>query len=103
MYASLPWLLRLFVRAESGLRGAKQTQLLATAVLFAAVVFAFVPTFLSVVAWVAITWIIGGLIALVNVPQSLEVGRFVVSVVGGAMVMNAQCVTQVANSPLMEH
>lgn len=103
VYASLPWLLRLFVRAESGLRGAKQTQLLATAVLFAAVVFAFVPTFLSVVAWVAITWIIGGLIAQVNVRQSLAVGRFVVALVVGALVLNAPWVSQFANSQWMDY
>lgn len=103
VYASLPWVLRLFVRAESGLRGAKQTQLLATAVLFTAVVFAFVPTFLAVVVWVTITWIIGGLIARVSMRQSLAVGRVVVALLVGALVLNAPWVSQFANSQWMDH
>ena len=103
VYASLPWVLRLFVRAESGLRGAKQTQLLATAVLFAAVVFAFVPTFLAIVVWVAIAWIIGGFIARVNLRQAVAVGRVVVALVVGALVLNAPWVSQFANSQWMDH
>jgi len=103
VYASLPWVLRLFVRAESGLRGAKQTQLLATAVLFAAVVFAFVPTFLAIVVWVAIAWIIGGFIAQANVRQAVAVGRVVVALVVGALVLNAPWVSQFANSQWMDH
>jgi hypothetical protein len=89
VYAALPWVLRLFVRAESGLRGAKQTQLLATSVLFAAVVFAFVPTFLAIVVWVAIAWIAGGLLARVSVSQAVAIGRVVVAMVVGALVLNA--------------
>ena len=103
VYASLPWVLRLFVRAESGLSGAKQTQLLATAVLSTAVVFAFVPTFLAVVAWVAITWIIGGLIARANMQQALAVGRVVVALMVGALVLNAPWVSHFANSQWMDH
>ena len=103
VYAALPWVLRLFVRAESGLRGAKQTQLLATAVLFAAVVFAFVPTFLAVVIWVAIAWTIGGFVAQVNVRQAVAVGRVVIALVVGALVLNAPWVSQFANSQWMDH
>ena len=103
VYAALPWVLRLFVRAESGLRGAKQTQLLATAVLFAAVVFAFVPTFLAIVAWVAVAWIIGGFIAQANARQAVAVGRVVVALVVGALVLNAPWVSQFANSQWMDH
>jgi GT2 family glycosyltransferase len=103
VYAALPWVLRLFVRAESGLRGAKQTQLLATAVLFAAVVFAFVPTFLAVVIWVAIAWTIGGFVAQVNVRQAAAVGRVVIALVVGALVLNAPWVSQFANSQWMDH
>ncbi|MEY4819595.1 MAG: hypothetical protein RL200_307, partial [Actinomycetota bacterium] len=103
VYASLPWVLRLFVRAESGLRGAKQTQLLATAVLFAAVLFAFVPTFLAIVVWVAIAWIIGGFIAQANVRQAVAVGRVVVALVVGALVLNAPWVSQFANSQWLDH
>jgi hypothetical protein len=103
VYASLPWVLRLFVRAESGLSGAKQTQLLATAVLFTAVVFAFVPTFLAVVGWVAITWIIGGLIARVSMRQAFAVGRVVVALMVGALVLNAPWVSQFANSQWLDH
>jgi GT2 family glycosyltransferase len=103
VYASLPWVLRLFVRAESGLSGAKQTQLLATAVLFAAVVFAFVPTFLAVVAWVAVTWIFGGLIARVHVRQAFAVGRVVAALSVGALVLNAPWASQFVNSQWMNH
>ena len=103
VYAALPWVLRLFVRAESGLRGAKQTQLLATAVLFAAVVFAFVPTFLAVVVWVAIAWTIGGIIARVNVRQAIAIGRVVLAMVVGALVLNAPWVSQFADSKWMDH
>ena len=103
VYAALPWVLRLFVRAELGLRGAKQTQLLATAVLFAAVVFAFVPTFLAVVVWVAIAWIIGGFIAQANLRQAIAVGRIVVALVVGALVLNAPWVSQFANAQWMDH
>ena len=103
VYASLPWVLRLFVRAESGLRGAKQTQLLATAVLFAAVVFAFVPTFLAIVVWVAIAWIIGGFIAQANVRQAVAVGRVVVALVVGALVLNAPWVSQFAKLQWLDH
>ena len=103
VYAALPWVLRLFVRAESDLRGAKQTQLLATAVLFAAVVFAFVPTFLAIVAWVAVAWIIGGFIAQANARQAVAVGRVVVALVVGALVLNAPWVSQFANSQWMNH
>ena len=103
VYAALPWVLRLFVRAELGLRGAKQTQLLATAVLFAAVVFAFVPTFLAIVVWVAIAWIIGGLIAQANLRQAIAVGRIVVALVVGALVLNAPWVSQFANAQWMDH
>ena len=103
VYAALPWVLRLFVRAELGLRGAKQTQLLATAVLFAAVVFAFVPTFLAIVVWVAIAWIIGGFIAQANLRQAIAVGRIVVALVVGALVLNAPWVSQFANAQWMDH
>lgn len=103
VYAALPWVLRLFVRAELGLRGAKQTQLLATAVVFAAVVFAFVPTFLAIVVWVAIAWIIGGFIAQANVRQAIAVGRIVVALVVGALVLNAPWVSQFANAQWMDH
>ena len=103
VYAALPWILRLFVRAELGLRGAKQTQLLATAVLFAAVVFAFVPTFLAIVVWVAIAWIIGGFIAQANLRQAIAVGRIVVALVVGALVLNAPWVSQFANAQWMDH
>jgi hypothetical protein len=103
VFAALPWVLRLFVRAESGLRGAKQTQLLATAVLFAAVVFAFVPTFLAIVVWVAFAWIIGGFVARANVRQAVAVGRVVVALVVGALVLNAPWVSQFANSQWMDH
>ena len=103
VYAALPWVLRLFVRAELGLRGAKQTQLLATAVLFAAVVFAFVPTFLAIVVWVAIAWIIGGFIAQANLRQANAVGRIVVALVVGALVLNAPWVSQFANAQWMDH
>ena len=103
VYASLPWVLRLFVRAESGLRGAKQTQLLATSVLFAAVVFAFVPTFLAVSTWAAITWIIGGMIARIHVRQAIAVGRVVVVLIVGALVLNAPWVSQFANSHWLDH
>ena len=103
VYASLPWLLRLFVRAESGLSGAKQTQLLATAVLFTAVVFAFVPTFLAIVTWVAVMWVIGGLIARVSMRQAVAVGRVVLALIVGALVLNAPWVCQFANSQWMDH
>ena len=103
VYAALPWVLRLFVRAELGLRGAKQTQLLATAVLFAAVVLAFVPTFLAIVVWVAIAWIIGGFIAQANLRQAIAVGRIVVALVVGALVLNAPWVSQFANAQWMDH
>ena len=103
VYAALPWVLRLFVRAELGLRGAKQTQLLATAVVFAAVVFAFVPTFLAIVVWVAIAWIIGGFIAQANLRQAIAVGRIVVALVVGALVLNAPWVSQFANAQWMDH
>ena len=103
VYAALPWVLRLFVRAELGLRGARQTQLLATAVLFAAVVFAFVPTFLAIVVWVAIAWIIGGFIAQANLRQAIAVGRIVVALVVGALVLNAPWVSQFANAQWMDH
>jgi hypothetical protein len=86
-----------------GLRGAKQTQLLATAVLFAAVVFAFVPTFLAIVVWVAIAWIIGGFIAQANLRQAIAVGRIVVALVVGALVLNAPWVSQFANAQWMDH
>ena len=102
VYAALPWVLRLFVRADSGLRGAKQTQLLATSVLFAAVVFAFVPTFLAVVIWVAIAWTIGGLVARVNIRQAAAIGRVVFAMVVGALVLNAPWVSQFANSKWMD-
>ena len=102
VYAALPWVLRLFVRADSGLRGAKQTQLLATAVLFAAVVFAFVPTFLAIVIWVAIAWTIGGLVARVNIRQAAAIGRVVFAMVVGALVLNAPWVSQFANSKWMD-
>ena len=102
VYAALPWVLRLFVRAESGLRGAKQTQLLATSVLFAAVVFAFVPTFLAIVVWVAIAWIAGGLLARVSVSQAVAIGRVVVAMVVGALVLNAPWVSQFVNSKWMD-
>ena len=102
VYAALPWVLRLFVRAESGLRGAKQTQLLATSVLFAAVVFAFVPTFLAIVVWVAIAWITGGLLARVSVSQAVAIGRVVVAMVVGALVLNAPWVSQFVNSRWMD-
>jgi len=102
VYAALPWVLRLFVRAESGLRGAKQTQLLATSVLFAAVVFAFVPTFLAIVVWVAIAWIAGGLLARVSVSQAVAIGRVVVAMVVGALVLNAPWVSQFVNSRWMD-
>lgn len=103
VYASLPWVLRLFVRAESGLSGAKQTQLLATSVLFAAVVFAFVPTFLAVATWAAISWIIGGMIARLHVRQAIAVGRVVVVLIVGALVLNAPWVSQFANSHWLDH
>ncbi len=103
VFAALPWVLRLFVRAESGLRGAKQTQLLATAVLFAAVVFAFVPTFLAIVVWVAFVWIIGGFVARANMRQAIAIGRVVVALVVGALVLNAPWVSQFANSQWMDH
>ncbi|MEY4025717.1 MAG: hypothetical protein RL438_1230, partial [Actinomycetota bacterium] len=102
VYAALPWVLRLFVRAESGLRGAKQTQLLATSVLFAAVVFAFVPTFLAIVVWVAIAWIAGGLLARVSVSQAVAIGRVVVAMVVGALVLNAPWASQFVNSRWMD-
>ena len=102
VYAALPWVLRLFVRADSGLRGAKQTQLLATSVLFASVVFAFVPTFLAVVIWVAIAWTIGGLVARVNIRQAAAIGRVVFAMVVGALVLNAPWVSQFANSKWMD-
>ena len=103
VYAALPWVLRLFVRAESGLRGAKQTQLLATSVLFAAVVFAFVPTFLVVVVWVAITWFVGGIIARVNVRQAAAAGQVVFALIVGGLVLNAPWVSQFANSQWTDH
>ena len=102
VYAALPWVLRLFVRAESGWRGAKQTQLLASSVLFAAVVFAFVPTFLAIVVWVAIAWIAGGLLARVSVRQAVAIGQVVVAMVVGALVLNAPWVSQFVNSRWMD-
>lgn len=102
VYAALPWVLRLFVRAESGLRGAKQTQLLAASVLLISVVFAFVPTFLAIIVWVAIAWIIGGFISRVSVRHAVAIGRVILAMVVGALVLNAPWVSQFVNANWMD-
>jgi hypothetical protein len=52
---------------------------------------------------VAIAWIVGGLIARVNVRQAFAVGRVVVALIVGALVLNAPWVSQFANSQWLDH
>jgi len=98
VYAIVPWVLRMLVRAESDVRGAKKTQMLAASVLLAAVVSAFVPSFLSLLVWLVLLWVVGGAIARV----SQEALRGPVQLLGvmlvGALVLNAPWSSEFINS-----
>lgn len=98
VYAVIPWVLRLFVRAESGLLGAKQTQLFASGVLLAAATFTFVPSFAALIVWLAVVWLIGGLIAKAKLQHSLKIVQVAMAMVLGAYVLNALWVSQFVSS-----
>lgn len=102
VYATIPWVLRLFVRAESGLRGAKQTQLLASGVLLVAVSFTLVPSIAALIAWVAVVWMIGGLVAKVDLRHTLKILQVVIAMVFGSYVLNALWVSQFVDSDWAE-
>lgn len=101
-YAAVPWLLRLFIRAESDLRGAKQTQMLASGVLISAAVFTVVPSIAALIVWVAVAWVIGGLVAKANHRDALKILQLVCAMVFGAYVLNALWASQFINSDWAE-
>ena len=85
--AALPWVLRLFVITGEHHAGARQTQIRAACVLVAAVVVAYLPTFLVVVVATAVTWTAGSLVGRHSVRDSTAALRVALLMVIGSIVM----------------
>lgn len=85
--AALPWVLRLFVVAGEQHAGARQTQVRAACVLVAAVVVAYLPTFLIVVVVTAIAWMVGSLVGRHTVREATAALRVTLLMVVGSLVM----------------
>ena len=98
VYAMVPWVLRMLVRAESDVRGAKKTQMLAASVLLAAVVSAFVPSFLSLLVWLVLLWVAGGAIAKVARDSLRGPVQLLGVMLVGALVLNAPWSSEFINA-----
>ena len=87
-YAALPWMLRLFVRAGQRPDGAHKTQVWASTVLFGAMVCAFEPTFLALVIFASVAWMVGDLVSRVRWQAVAAVLQLVCVLVVGIIVLN---------------
>ena len=85
--AALPWVLRLFVVAGEQRSGARQTQIRAASVLVAAIVVAYVPTFLFIVVLVALGWFVGSAIGRFSVRDASVSLRVAALMLAGSIVM----------------
>ncbi len=86
-YAALPWMLRFLSMSSSPQPSNNRSQLLARAILVAAVTVAFVPSFALLVALVAILWFIGDILGGAGRQQLLWSGLFAISVPIGATIV----------------
>ena len=87
-YAALPWMLRLFVRAGQRPDGAHKTQVWASTVLFGAMVCAFEPTFIVLVIFASVAWMVGDLVSRVRWQAVAAVLQLVCVLVVGIIVLN---------------
>ena len=87
-YAALPWMLRLFVRAGQRPDGAHKTQVWASTVLFGAMVCAFEPTFIALVIFASVAWMVGDLVSRVRWQAVAAVLQLVCVLVVGIIVLN---------------
>ena len=87
-YAALPWMLRLFVRAGQRPDGAHKTQVWALTVLFGAMVCAFEPTFIVLVIFASVAWMVGDLVSRVRWQAVAAVLQLVCVLVVGIIVLN---------------
>lgn len=85
--AALPWVLRLFVVAGEQHTGARQTQIRAACVLVAAIVVAYLPTFLVVIVVTSIAWAAGSLVGRHSVREATASLRVASLMVVGSIVM----------------
>ncbi len=86
-YAALPWMLRYLSMSSYPQPSSNRSQLLARAILVAAITVAFVPSFALVVALVAVLWLIGDVLGGANRHQLLWSGLFAISVPIGATIV----------------
>ncbi|MGA0186054.1 MAG: hypothetical protein ACO3LA_06055, partial [Ilumatobacteraceae bacterium] len=85
--ATLPWVLRLFVVAGEPRSGARQTQSRAASVLVAAIVVAYVPTFLFIVVLAALAWAVGSVLGRQSLGDASRSLRVAALMVVGSIVM----------------
>ena len=85
--AALPWVLRLFVVAGEQRSGARQTQARAASVLVAAIVVAYVPTFLFIVILAALGWAVGSAIGRQTMRDATTSLRVAALMIVGSIVM----------------
>ena len=85
--AALPWVLRLFVVAGEQRSGARQTQARAASVLVAAIVVAYVPTFLFLVILAALGWAVGSAIGRQTMRDATTSLRVAALMIVGSIVM----------------
>jgi len=86
-YAALPWMLRFLSMSSYPQPSSNRSQLLARAILVAAITVAFVPSFALLVALVAVLWFVGDFLAGANRHQLLWSGLFALSVPIGATIV----------------
>ena len=87
-FAALPWMLRLLVRIGQRPVGIQKTQLLATTILFGAVVMAFAPVFAIVALWAGAAWMIADLVLRVRLRAVIAVAQLLVVMSIGAVALN---------------
>jgi len=87
-FAALPWMLRLLVRIGQRPVGIQKTQLLATTVLFGAVVLAFAPVFAIVALLAGVAWMMADLVLRVRLQAVIAVAQLLVVMIIGAVVLN---------------
>ncbi len=85
--AALPWVLRLFVVSGEQHSGARQTQIRAAIVLVAAIVVAYVPTFLVLALLASLGWFVGSVLGRQRVRDATVSLRVVALMIVGSIVM----------------
>jgi len=87
-YASLPWWLGALARGQEVLVGAKRTQAIAASVILVAIVLAFEPSGLIVLAWVTLWWSVASVVEGAGLRGVLAPLRIAVIAFIGGFVLN---------------